>query len=837
MRVQKKEWIKLKKGIKKLDRLKVLNHFFKVFFLTTSCLLISFSSAKDPLEEIIAGFQRYISEHPQEKVYLHTDRQTYAAGETIWLKAYLTAGPFHIPSSLSSTIYVELIASDGEIIQQHKLFTPDGFTSGHLELSDSVRSGNYLLRAYTNWMRNSGEEFFFHRPLKIWNSQVITEPSSTIPETEFGTEKLDIQFFPEGGNLVQGILSKVAFKVIGEDGLGKTVKGKILEGDAVITEFESNSLGMGVFPLLPKKGKIYRAQVEGSEIDLDLPIAQESGLVMSVSNSSQSEDIVVKIQSTEKCHISKINLLAQTRGLVCASSRADLANRVVFVRIPKKEFPTGIAQITTLDENGNPLAERLVFIDHQDQLLLSAVPDKSNYAPREPIRIDINAKDKDGKPVEANFSMSVFDKSQVPFDEDQETIQSNLLLSSELRGQIENPGYYFNPENPDREVALDYLLLTQGWRKYRIQEALNGDLPKPTYRIEKGITITGQLTDPKTNKPIASGTASYLSLFPISESRTTASDSQGNFEFKDLIYFNSAEVMLQGKSKTGKSAATISADLTARTPTLKHAISPLKAPPSAAEKDFLIESVKRKNINRAFDFDEDLFSLEGVEVTATKITDQYTGPKIYGGGSAKITVADNPALENLQHPLDLVKGRVAGVQVWGSGDTWSILIQGVSSINSSVEPLIMVDDIPVPIEGLSSIPVLEIESVSVWKGPDAAIFGSRGANGVLGFYTKRGKVQSTTPNQSDHPPVPSGYQIEKKFYSPKYEAKEPPQPRPDRRVTLFWAPDIQTDSSGKATVLFYNHDLESVLQGELEGISRKGEVGVVKFQIEAKSER
>jgi hypothetical protein len=287
--------------------------------------------------------------------------------------------------------------------------------------------------------------------------------------------------------------------------------------------------------------------------------------------------------------------------------------------------------------------------------------------------------------------------------------------------------------------------------------------------------------------------------------------------------------MLQGKLKNGRSAATVSTDNTRNTPVLKYPMFPFYTAPTAQEKDFLIKSVERKNISRAFDFEDQLIALEGVEVTGTKIIDQYTGPRIYGGGSTRINVADNTALENLQHPLDLVKGRVAGVQVWGSGDTWSILIQGVSSINSSVEPLIMVDDIPVPIEGLSSIPVLEIESVSVWKGPDAAIFGSRGANGVLGFYTKRGKVQSTTPNQSDHPPVPSGYQIEKEFYSPKYEAKEPPQPRPDRRVTLFWAPNIQTDINGKATVLFFNHDVETEIQGVIEGIDNQGNPGASRF--------
>ncbi|MFN4000408.1 TonB-dependent receptor plug domain-containing protein [Algoriphagus sp.] len=791
-------------------------------------LLISFSAENDPFEKIIAAFERYIAEHPEEKVYLHYDRPYYAAGETIWFKAYLTAGPYHLSSSLSNTIYVELINNQNQIIQRQIIHSSEGFASGMLHLSESLNSGNYLLRAYTNWMRNSGEEYFFHSQLKIWNSLELNE--SPISQDQSGqTGRFDLQFFPEGGNLVNGIMSKVAFKAIGEDGLGRVVKGKILERGRILGEFESNPLGMGVFPLLPEKGKTYTAQIEGSEQELFLPIALNKGIVMSVTNSPKTSDLLIKIQASENVAFQTINLLAQTRGLVCASSKADLSNRVIFVRIPKEEFPSGIAQLTAIDENGIPLAERLVFIDHRDQLEITVTTDKPNYAPREAVRLTIETKNKESKPMPANLSLTVFDSEQVISDVNRQTIESNLLISSELKGYIESPGYYFNPANKDKEIALDYLMLTQGWRKFTIVDALSSDRKKQVHRIEKGLTLKGQLTDTKTNKPIENGTVSYLSLFPITESSTISTGENGEFEFQDLFYFDSTKVTLTGKPKNGRTPVSLSTVGRYPSPPLKYPILSYFSSPSDVEKDFISKNLERKNINRAFDFEEDDVILEGIEIQGKKIEDQYTGPRIYGDGSIKVKVADNPVLENLQHPLDLIRGRVAGVQVVGGGMDWKVLIQGVNSIGSSIEPLILLDDVEIKIVDLSSIPVMEIESYTVWKGPDAVVFGSRGANGAIGFYTRRGIVKPSPLNQVEASLVPAGYQFEQEFYSPKYTTDEPPQAKPDKRITLFWEPHIQTDSTGKASLLFYNADVETVVQGEIVGISRNGSPGTSRF--------
>jgi len=237
---------------------------FRVCAVTLACLLISFSPASDPLKRIISAFEKYLAERPQDKVYIHVDREDYAAGETIWFKAYLTAGPYHEPSLLSNTIYLELINSSGDIILHHQLFSPDGFAAGQLELDESLPAGNYLLRSYTNWMRNSGEDYFFHKQLKIWNEKTQSQEQLT-------QGNLDIQFFPEGGSLVEGIMSKVAFKAIGTDGLSKFVKGRILDGEKVISQFESNQFGMGVFALLPEKGKQYKAQIESNSQEVIYP--------------------------------------------------------------------------------------------------------------------------------------------------------------------------------------------------------------------------------------------------------------------------------------------------------------------------------------------------------------------------------------------------------------------------------------------------------------------------------------------------------------------------------------------------------------------------------------
>lgn len=789
--------------------------------IAVSLIIFSFTSYNDPLNRIIASFEENLSKNPVEKVYLHLDRSYYSPSETIWFKSYLTAGPFHQVSSLSNTIYVELINSETEVIQHHRIFSSDGYASGHISLSDTLTSGNYLLRAYTNWMRNSGEEYFFHKQLTIVNG--LDQDN----DGEITEDVVDLQFFPEGGNLVDGMMNRVAFKAVGKDGLSRKAKGKILEDGNVIKEFESTHLGMGIFALIPKKGKNYQAWIEETGQTINLPKSLKSGILLSVTNSPKSNDLLVKVQSSENSEQKAVLLLAQTRGLVGATSQIDLSNKISFSKIPKKIFPSGITQITVMDEMGTPLAERLVFIDHQDQIHISLKTDRKSYAPRDSVYLYIEAKDQKGNPVIANFSLNVVDGGQIYLDKNKESIQSYLLISSELKGHLESPGYYFNPENQDRVEALDLLMMTQGWRRFTILEALEGNIPKPEYPFEKGITVKGKLLD-KNQNPLAGGSVSYLSLFPFPDSKTVQATENGSFELNDLVFYDTTNLVLQGKSENGKTGFII-LDTNYLSPKISNSSLLFNSDNAAWPTSFLSESELRLNSNKAFDLENSDYLLDGVEVKGKKIEPNYTGPKIYGEGSVKIQVAGNPGLENQQHPLELVRGRVPGVQVSGNGSDWKVLIQGYGSIKNGTDPLIMIDDIPIDIKSLITIPVQDIESYTIWKGPDTAVFGSRGANGAIGFYTKKRIAGANLAKQESQTSLVKGYQIQKEFYSPAYLVQNRNNPKPDRRATLFWAPFIQTDSLGKASVSFYNHDIETEVYGEIQGLSNNGQVGFGRF--------
>jgi hypothetical protein len=734
------------------------------------------------------------------------------------LKAYLTEGASHKPSELSRTVYVELINEQGRLVSQLKLFTRNGSAAGTISLSDSLSSGNYLVRAYTNWMKNGEEDYFFHRSINIWNTKA--KPSITSKEEK----SPDVKFFPEGGDLVYGISSKVAVKAVGPDGRGRKISGKIVdESVAIVSEFKCNQFGMGAFSFLPQKGKTYKAIIE-NQPEIDLPSINESGLVMAVDNISDSSNVVVIIKTTDYKQIKTINILAQTRGIVCYAARTNLSANVLKAKIPKLKFPDGVAQITIMDDNGLPLAERLVFINNKEQLSIEITSNKRTYAPRELVTLQIKATDFNGEPVAADLSLAVCDDSQMLVDDDRETITTYLLLSSDLRGFIESPGYYFNPTHKDRAEALDQLLLTQGWRRFSFKKAMAPDWQKPQFQVERGLNINGRMIGTYSKKPTAKGKVTYLPFARAKDIRVVQTNSAGDFEINDVIYFDQAKALLQGETEKGSNRVKLVINSHDFLPT-HFPIFPLYGN-TEFEKKIISENVERK-IDKSDNINEKTTMLKEVEVVRQR---QNFDRSLYGRGSVNEQVAGKPHLENLIHPLQLLQD-VSGVRVTGGGQDWFVQIRGGGNPFNGT-PLILIDNLPVDITTLNMIPVHDIESFIVWKGVDTSIFGVRGANGVIAFFTKQGP--------SDSPPTEGvlafnemGFQVEREFYAPKYDVEAPEQNKPDKRPTLFWAPHIQTNNEGRATVTFYNHDVETTVTGVVEGISTTGAPGVatVKYQI------
>src|SRR5476651_2588911 len=372
----------------------------------------------------------------------------------------------------------------------------------------------------------------------------------------------DIQFFPEGGHLVNGIRTKVAFKAVKPDGIGETVTGYVVEDNGStdhIAEFRSEHAGMGVFALSPALDKTYTAVItheDGSEKRYPLPKAEISGYVLNV-NHAGKDSLSIKISvSADLINNKDAILIAQCNGAVqfVAKPKLDLANNVSYV--PTKKFPTGITQFTLFTPDYVPVAERLVFVEHNDGLMADIKTDKTEYAKRGKVNLNLNVANALGEPVVGTFSVAVTDESKVKADEDNETtILSNLLLTSDIKGYVEQPNYYFNTKNTDRAKHLDQLLLTQGWRRFNWADLQANKFPVIKYQPEQSLAVTGSVTT-LGNKPLSKGKVTLFAKTangPLIADTTT--DENGRFVFDNLAFLDSTKLLI--RASNAKSSTTV----------------------------------------------------------------------------------------------------------------------------------------------------------------------------------------------------------------------------------------------------------------------------------------
>ncbi|QIL76112.1 MG2 domain-containing protein [Hymenobacter sp. HDW8] len=473
------------------------------------CLLVGIiggfqvAPADDFVRQAIARLQSfYIGSFP-EKSYIHTDKAFYAVGETIWLKAYLVDAALHRPDTVSRVLYVDLVAPDQRVVAQRVLRLNQGTAAADFELADSLAQGMYTVRAYTNWMRNFSPDYFFSKRVPVWQAATSLGTGSAarsgakarVRKTAAAPKaKTDVQFFPEGGNLVAGLPTVVAFKATDEYGRGVTVSGQLTDDQGQAAgSFKSLHAGMGTVLLTPQPGRQYKAAVVlpgGARAEYPLPAVAPSGLVLKVTQTKEFVYVGVQRQTaagTAAAPAENVTLLAHVRGTVAYAAKGQLTGSEGYAaRIPKAKFPTGVAHFTLFDGQGVAQGERLAFIDAQPSLQVRITPDKPTYAPREKVNLTVAVTDGAGQPVAAQLSLAVTNALATGMNEAPETtILTQLLLTSDLQGYVENPGYYFQNKTPETEQALDHLLLTQGWRRFVWKEILADKKPPDPLRWSK----------------------------------------------------------------------------------------------------------------------------------------------------------------------------------------------------------------------------------------------------------------------------------------------------------------------------------------------------------------
>jgi TonB-dependent SusC/RagA subfamily outer membrane receptor len=813
-----------------------------IFALTVFLTAFRYVSDDGFGKRLIANFLAYSQQRPTEKVYVQTDRDAYLIGETIWLKGYLVNGTTHESDTVSRVLYVELVDPVASRVRlRTQLRATAGYAPGQLLLPDSLVAGTYQLRAYTNFMRNEPDAYFFAKTLTILSSNGDgpgSPPGATV-QTRRPTAapvRVDVQFLPEGGQLVAGIESRVAFKAVGPSGLGVPVRGFVLNTRKdTVTGFASIHLGMGFFTVKPEAGQAYTAFVQITPetiIPYPMPAVQAQGVVMQVDNMSSKEQVKVYVRHNRNSsdEAATLTLLAQTRGQPIHEVSIPLSKKVLMVQLPKKEFPEGIAQLTLFDETHTPACERLIFVNQQQRINITLTPDKKTYKNREKVALSLTTADANGKPVAANLSLVALDTQLAPeADSNSATIVSHLLLSSDLTGTIEQPAWYFDAAHENRWIMLDLLLMTQGWRRFAWSDILVGTIPTIKYPVERGLSLTGRVVRPN-GKDI--GGKVNLNFMVVKRDSTRdfllgESDEAGNFGAYDLNFTDTTLVRIQGVKGRANRDLVIQLDQLLL-PTMT--ITKVPYNPVEFQRDELSEFMKRTReyleIERQIRRNGAVL-LNAVTVKAKKYVERdsrviYSNPD----ASVKFTTLNSAGRQTI---LDVIQGQIPGVQVTGSGFQARVQIRGAVNFSGPVEPLFVLDGMPTDLQGVINIPVSDVDRVDVLKGASAAIYGSRGGGGVISVLTKRGApdydfTKDVTPGTL-LAKLP-GYAPVREFYAPRYEAKKPDDARPDYRATLFWAPMIQTDAKGRASVSFFTSDAKNPVRFRAEGITISGMPGV-----------
>lgn len=765
-----------------------------------------------------------------EKVYLHIDRQLYSSGDDIWFKAYLVNAKTNRLIDNSNNLYVELISPDSRILKRLAIRVRNGLGFGDFHLRDSLPTGNYIVRAYTNWMRNFGETFFFEREIRIENFAERNNNSKAKP----AGENVDVQFFPEGGAMLEETFCRIGFKAVDSRGYGCNISGKIVssEGDTVVS-FKSSHLGMGSCYFTPKKGVSYAAVGKadlGLGFRVNLPEATKKGFAIEVSEKDSL--VLVKIRTNPETlrhdSLKAMYVIVSAKGKIHAAEIVKISGLQQDLSFSKRNLPEGIDRLTLVDTTGKAFCERLFYCEHPALYQITVVPDNKVYAPRQLVNLKISVKDTANSPVFANLSMSVTDGTQTISNHYGSDINSYFMLESELRGNIEQPSYYFDPAVKDRQQALDQLLLTQGWRKF-VWNFLADTSIKITYPAEQGITVSGRLRRLFADSPIAGANVNLSVLGRNSQFFLTQTDSSGRYYFDGLNFTGGNSLVITSNINNKKHNGMVLLDSLFGTPPLVSFRQNIRDELHVKENEELVAASGQNYFLRKKYHLTDTIALNEVVVEARRQKKDDGHIRIYGEPDYSLTVTDDMIVYN--DFLDMLMGRVSGVRIDGNFPDYQIYIRGEQT------NLFLLDGIPKKLEDIVIIPVEEIDKIEVIKDEaKLAAFGSRGAGGAISVFRKKGQVIKPKPVLYSINKRINGYYQARTFYSPKYDVVKPESEKPDLRSTIYWEPNVNTDYSGEAKVSYYNADNNAVIHVRLEGLTEAGIpiVGKATYEVRQK---
>ena len=735
---------------------------------------------------------------------------------------------------LNNQEFEVMVKTDDKVYPRQKMTTnAQGMIQGTMEIPNTEKSPYIELVAVAN--------------NKLYN----TSRSFFIPVHH--TQK-HLSFFPEGGHLVAGIPNRVGFKATNRQGLGVSVKGHIVNtAGKKVTEFQSTHLGMGSVAFTPQANQKYTAvitQQNHPEQRFELPKSLPQGFVLKIQPAPQNKSSLL-VQSPLRKR-KKFTIIAHCRGKsIFTASGSTKKNRPFKVTLNHDQLPSGILTFTVFDEEMKPQCERIIFSRNpQKALQISIDTTLNNAAPREKVTLNLAVSSLRRTNAQADLSITVVDENLVAANPQHAHILSHLLLTSDLKGYIEQPNFYFKDEKLETRQALDLLMMTQGWRRFTWKKVVADNYKAPTYKIEKALSIEGVVTTPA-GKLVDDASVSLLSL-DKKVFETTQTYGGGKFIFDNLQVNKGARLVLKATTKKGKSKLKVKLDKLADTLEIK----PLAGTPHlqnnlAQRKEYLKKQAKQVQLVKSLQLDPSVKMLEEVQVKARKITGQdYKQRKVqlYSQPSYRIRVdSGHFKPKDGDDFMNYIQGKIPSLKVLYRNDRYTLVFRG-SELNEALgrnpEILYLLDGQPVDSEVLRLLPPHRIAYIDMIGPSRAGMYGATGVtnsgtamNGILAVYTKKDYKHPTTFRYRGIKGIvyQQGYHQPRQFYVPPYDNPAFVKNKlPDYRSTIYWNPAVKV-VNGKAKVSFFNAESITRYLIIVEGISKEGEIGRLTYRYQIKN--
>lgn len=771
----------------------------------------------------------YAENFPQEKIYVHFDKNIYNAGETIWYKVYLMADGF--PSLISKNFYTELSDDKGNVIERKVTPLYESTTAGNFDLPNKVAGAHLHFRAYTSWMLNFDTAFLYEKDIRIANGK---KDSLKL----HAKKDWHLQFFPEGGDIVAGVENNIAFKATDIFGLPINVRGVIRDGSGKeVANFESVHDGMGSFIYSPEKSDSLFAvwkDAEGNERSTPLPSVKNSGAALRVlsmkgkvlfnvartpdSSGENDQFIIIGHMNQHMIYKAKINL---KESFMSGGS------------IPVSQLPTGILQITLFNANMLPIAERIVFVNNYNYSFIADIHIDAKGMGKRGINIlDIVVPDS----LKSNLSISVTDALADGISPNDDNIISRFLLTGDIKGHVYNPGFYFLNESDSLLHYLDLVMLTNGWRRFKWDQLARGKIPTIKFIDQDHLSMNVEVLGVSPSTIAKDEQLNAIIRHKDSSTQVIQIPhlSSNKFGVGGLLFFDTAKVYYSfsiNRNLSNIAAITFNNGLlrparTVKPLTLTNDIWPPSDSSLLNRNRFFADETEHNTFNN-----QKIKTLETVTIKAKAkspielLDEKYATGMFAGGDAYTFDYANDMASYSGLDIFAFLQGKVPGLTITNTGST-----VGSASVNLSWRgstPTLFLNEMQVSADVLKSMPSTDIAYIKVFRPGASGVMGG-GQGGAIAVYTKKGGDNrgADDPNFKglEHTTV-VGYSVMKEFYSPDYLNPDKLNENEDTRTTLYWKPFLLTDASTrKVSIKFYNNDITKIMRLVLEGVNDDGKL-------------